>query len=209
MFSRRATLRVNPTPTYRFPVIVPETDSEMMVRIGVKQIMHGETMSVRRMVGGKMRSVRVFYHPSWWVGASRLEMHTGGRIGKGFRITCRTYRADILAEAVGTILPHGQTTTSHYKIILENGQHMDCSAHAARYECLASYCNDWRNLYLPERTCPGNKRINATQNCRYVQFTQFSGRVFVQGLRTNDDEENLVYYGDAWSQEDLLDQVPH
>jgi hypothetical protein len=50
--------------------------------------------------------------------------------------------------------------------------------------------------------------VRATRNCRYVQFPSYPGRVFVQATRMNPgSDEQFIYYGDAWSAEELLVQV--
>jgi hypothetical protein len=201
----RAALRVNPTQTYRFQAVFNETDRDMMVRMGVDQIKNGNHMPVECLVNGVLQEKTVWYHPYFSVKVSGYQMAGGGGIGYGMEITCPTRRGDILAEAVGTILPHGQTSKSHYRIILEDGRHMDCEAWARKGLCVASMCNDYRGLVWGRGH--HRNREKATQNCKYVQFKEYPGRVFLQGTKGNNSDENLTFYGSTWPKEDLLKQV--
>jgi hypothetical protein len=201
----RAALRVNPAPTYRYQAFFNETDTQMMVRMGLAQIADGATMSVECLVNGVKQKKDVWYHPYFSVKESGYRMADGGGIGFGMEITCPTQRGDILAEAVGTILPHGQTSDSHFRIILEDGRHMDCDVWARKGLCVASMCNDYRGLH--HHLSHHRKPDKATQNCKYVQFQEYPGRVFLQGTKTNPGDENLGYYGDTWPEKELLKQV--
>jgi hypothetical protein len=186
--------------TVRYAPPYVETRTDMLIRVGEECVDAGDTATYVRNTPSGEQEISVFVCDEALRRPSVYRMAGNVRIGWGLQLNGHAQAGQILAEAVGHLLPPGSYLWNHFLITLHDGSVLDCGEHAHRGECMMSMANDYRDITHCGTGLPG------VQNAALVELPAFPGRVFVQALKRISMMEILVYYGDAVGS--LRTQVP-